>query len=57
LAYTSIDGERLQWLSGDFIEYFNQWEQSVMERPGEFTTEQRNGKKGFNIMFICIYLY
>jgi len=25
-----------------------------MERPGEFTTEQRNGKKGFNIMFICI---
>ena len=48
-----IDGERLQWLSGDFIENFNQWEQFVMERPGEFTTKQCNGKKGFNIMFIC----
>ena len=51
--YTSIDDERLQWLSGDFIEYFNQWEQSGMEKPGEFTTKQHNGKKGFSIMFIC----
>jgi len=50
--YTSIDDERLQWLCGDFIEYFNQWEQSVMERPGEFTKKQCNGKKVFNIMFI-----
>jgi phosphopantothenoylcysteine synthetase/decarboxylase len=24
-----------------------------MEKPGEFTTKQHNGKKGFSIMFIC----
>ncbi|XP_076091095.1 uncharacterized protein LOC143063058 [Mytilus galloprovincialis] len=41
--YTNINDERLQWLTGDFLSYFDLWEQSVMQRPGEFTNKQRKG--------------
>ncbi|CAC5363149.1 THAP9 [Mytilus coruscus] len=39
--YTNINDERLQWLTGDFLSYFDLWEQSVLQRPGAFTDKQR----------------
>ncbi|CAC5389786.1 THAP9 [Mytilus coruscus] len=41
--YTTVNDERLHWLRVDFIKYFDSWEQSVMQRAGNFTRKQRKG--------------
>ena len=41
--YRSTDDDRLRWLKEDFLQYFTEWEQSVMNRPGNFTQKERRG--------------
>ena len=36
-AYTSPDDERLNWLTGEFLDYFTAWKESVNNRAGEFS--------------------
>jgi hypothetical protein len=40
--YRDLDDERLTWLENDFLGYFNEWRNSVKNRPGDFTKEERN---------------
>ena len=35
--YRDADDERLQWLLGEFLEYFEEWKRSVERREGDFT--------------------
>jgi hypothetical protein len=42
-SYRSTDDDRLRWLKEDFLQYFTEWEQSVMNRPGNFTQKERRG--------------
>ncbi|XP_072027683.1 uncharacterized protein [Amphiura filiformis] len=41
-AYSSDTDWRLKWLTGDFITFLDDWEKAVKDRPGEYTTTQRN---------------
>lgn len=41
--YRSTDDDRLRWLKEDFLQYFTEWEQSVMNRPGNFTQKEKKG--------------
>ena len=38
-AYTSVEDDRLAWLTGDFLNYFTQWRKCVMNRPGDFSKQ------------------
>ncbi|XP_046566200.1 uncharacterized protein LOC124274872 [Haliotis rubra] len=39
--YRSIYDPRLDYLLNDFLDFFKAWEDSVMQRPGQFTFTQR----------------
>ncbi|CAC5400612.1 unnamed protein product [Mytilus coruscus] len=41
--YNSPSDERLRWLKEDFLNYFSEWEQAVMNRVGNFTLKERKG--------------
>ncbi|CAC5374861.1 THAP9 [Mytilus coruscus] len=41
--YNSSNDERLGWLKEDFLNYFSEWEQVVMNRVGNFTLKDRKG--------------
>ena len=40
-VYTDADDPRLSYLSDAFLLYFDEWERSVDERPGNFTSQDR----------------
>jgi hypothetical protein len=40
--YTSVDDPRLFWLQDSFLGYLNDWEKSVMERPGNIPLSEKN---------------
>ncbi|XP_070537602.1 uncharacterized protein [Ptychodera flava] len=40
--YSDPDDARFEWLQRDFLGYFRDWEQSVMDREGHFTKTERN---------------
>ena len=40
-AYTSVDDQRLTYLTGEFLQYFRDWKFSVEHRQGEFTKSQK----------------
>ena len=35
--YNSLNDERFAWLINNFLQYFEDWKQSIDERPGQFT--------------------
>ena len=39
--YTDCDDERLQYLEGEFLDYFEEWEKFVQERPRNVTKNDR----------------
>ena len=39
--YTNVNDERLQWLVGDFLTYFEDWKTSIRTRPGNYTANAR----------------
>ncbi|XP_069106990.1 uncharacterized protein [Argopecten irradians] len=39
--YREVDDERLTWLLEDFLNYFEEWKQSIERRPGDFTAAQK----------------
>lgn len=41
-VYDSHTDQRLDWLEGDFLHYFEEWKAAVMTRPGDFTQLQRS---------------
>ena len=42
-AYTEADDARLTFLMTEFIQYIDDWETSVENRPGNFTQTEKNG--------------
>lgn len=40
--YTSRQDARFQWLESDFLGYLREWQQSIQNRPGDFTQNARN---------------
>ena len=36
------DDPRLMWLENDFLNYFNEWRESVENRPWDFTVREKN---------------
>lgn len=44
-VYTSVNDSRLAWLENDFINYFKEWDESVDNRPGKFSSAQKNMMK------------
>ena len=36
------DDPRLMWLENDFLNYYNEWRESVENRPGDFTVRKKN---------------
>ena len=40
-TYTSQHNERLSWLKNDFLGYIDEWKKSINERPGDFTSGQK----------------
>lgn len=41
--FKSIEDERLDWLTGDFVKYFEDWAENVSLRDGEFSSRQKAG--------------
>ncbi|KAK3915666.1 Transposable element P transposase [Frankliniella fusca] len=42
LPFTSSDDERFNFLENDFLSYFEEWKQDVINRPGIFTNGERS---------------
>ena len=40
--FTNVGDERFDWLSNEFLQYFQTWREMVNEREGEFTQVDRN---------------
>jgi hypothetical protein len=40
--YTSTQDARFQWLESDFLGYLRDWQQSIKDRPGDFTKNARS---------------
>ena len=41
--YTSVDDPRIEYLTNEFLKYFDDWKQSVENRRGEFTKTEMSG--------------
>ena len=41
MPYTSVDDERFAWLENVFLKYFEDWLNSINDRPGSFSTCSR----------------
>ena len=39
--YTSIDDDRLTWLTGDFLDYFKRWKDSIEKFKGDLSNEDK----------------
>jgi hypothetical protein len=42
LVFDDVNDCRLAWLENDFLNYFDQWNDAVKSRPGNFTVKQKN---------------
>ena len=42
VPFTSLDDYRFNWLKHEFIPYFQNWLQSITDRPGNFTRNARS---------------
>ncbi|XP_044170181.1 uncharacterized protein LOC122954236 [Acropora millepora] len=40
--YTSTEDPRFAWLEGEFLQYLNDWKQSTLDRPGNYTANARS---------------
>jgi len=42
-VFSDVQDERLEYLNGEFLDYFRSWRDSVDMRRGDFTRSQKNG--------------
>ena len=40
--YSNVNDERISWLKNDFLHYFQEWKNSIENRPGDFTKNAKS---------------